>query len=147
MTLTWPWSNTHLKPFPKAWRSVYLGLHPSANWTCIIEVLAICPNMSIIPVTFSYQKLNKGEEKYNKNFPHLWTPFSQNNTIFKLIFFDFAQVISLELLNLQACVTPHFKGNVVEFQVLIITPIPQNATSVSFCQTGWQICNSVCVMS
>ena len=48
--------------------------------------------------------------------------------IFKWIS-DFAQGISLELSNLQACVTPHFKGTVVEIQDLIITPILQNATS------------------
>ena len=42
----------------------------------------------------------------------------------------------MELFHLQACVTPHFKGNFVEIKDLLITPIPQNATSVSFCQIG-----------
>ena len=89
------------------------------------------------PVTFSYKKLNKGWEKISKkNFLYLWTPFSQNDTIFKFIFSDLAWVIALELFNLQARATPHFKGNFVEIQDLIITPIPQNATSVSFCQIG-----------
>ena len=42
----------------------------------------------------------------------------------------------MELFNLHARVTPHFKGNFVEILDLIITPIPQNATFVSFCQIG-----------
>ena len=63
--------------------------------------------------------------------------------IFKLIFFDYARVTSLELFNLQACVIPHFKGYFVEIQDLIITPIPQNATSDLFCQIGSQIVKKI----
>ena len=146
MTLTWPWGNTHRKPHPKPWRSVYLGLPPSANRPFSKEVgllywsfVQICLfKKKSFRVAFLCKKLNEGWEKNSrKNFLHLWTPFSLNDTIFKLIFSDLAwSVTSLEPFNLQARVTPHFKGNFVKIQDLIITPIPQNATSVSFCQIG-----------
>ena len=44
------------------------------------------------------------------------------------------------LFNLHACVTPYFKGNFVEIQALIITPILQNGTFVSFCRSGHICC-------
>ena len=114
MTLTWLWGNAHMKPFP---------IRRDAVWTC--DYIHSQINM-----------FNGSTGHLSKYVDYLWTLFSQNNTILKLIFFDFAQVTSLKLSNLQACVRPYFKGNFVDIQDLIITQYPKMRLQTHFARSG-----------